>query len=105
MSAIESAPDAPYERLLDLIDRLASDPVLPVNPDTERTLEQIVIEAIADHSIDRELHLTDVVRWLIAMVHGHRAIRVSHPDVDADEELALMRVLITRWLHPARRDA
>ncbi|MGA8851817.1 MAG: hypothetical protein WB508_08865 [Aeromicrobium sp.] len=103
-----SAPapaESPYERLLDLVDRLASDPDLPINADTERTLEQITIEALADHSIDRELHLRDVVRWLVALVHGHRAVRVSHPEVDGDEEIALMRVLITRWLHPARRDA
>ncbi|MGJ9421460.1 hypothetical protein [Aeromicrobium sp. CF3.5] len=101
----DGAPEAPYEQLLDLVDRLASDPALPVNHDAERTLETIVIAAIADDSIDRELHLADTVRWLTAMVHGHRALRASHPDVDADTELALMRALITRWLHPARPDA
>lgn len=101
----DGAPEAPYEQLLDLVDRLASDPGLPVNGDAERTLESIVISAIADDSIDRELHLADTVRWLMAMVHGHRALRLSHPDVDADTELALMRALITRWLHPARPDA
>lgn len=105
MSVTELVPEAPYERLLDLVDRLASDPELPVNGDTERILEQIAIAAMADHSIDRELHLPDVVRWLLGLVHGHRMLRISHPRVDADEELALMRVLITRWLHPARRDA
>ncbi len=101
----DGAPEAPYEQLMDLVDRLASDPALPVNHDTERTLETIVIAAVADDSIDRELHLPDTVRWLMAMVHGHRALRESHPDVDADTELALMRALITRWLHPARPDA
>jgi hypothetical protein len=105
MSVSELGPEAPYELLLDLVDRLASDPGLPVNSDTERTLEQIVIAAMADRSIDRELHLPDVVRWVVALVHGHRAVRMSHPDVDPDEELALLRVLMTRWLHPARRDA
>jgi hypothetical protein len=105
MSLSETAPEAPYERLLDLTDRLASDPELPVNADTERTLEHLVIAGMADRSIDRELHLLDVVRWLLALVHGRRALRVSHPDIAPDDELALMRVLITRWLHPARRDA
>lgn len=98
-------PESPYEQLLDLVDRLASQPDLPISHDAERTLETIVIAAIADDSIDGELHLTDTVRWLTAMVHGHRALRESHPDVDADTELALMRALITRWLHPARPDA
>lgn len=105
MTVTDPGPEAPYERLLDLVDRLASDPELPVNADTERTLEQMAIAGMADRSIDRELHLPDVVRWLVALVHGHRALRVSHPDVDSDDEIALMRVVITRWLHPARRDA
>lgn len=105
MTVADQAPEAPYEQLLDLVDRLASDPALPVNHDTERMLESIVIAAIADDSIDRELHLPDTVRWLLAMVHGHRALRQSHPEVDADTEIALMRALITRWLHPARPDA
>lgn len=105
MSISASAPEAPYERLLELLDQLSSDPDLPINADTERILEQFVIDAMADRSIDRELHLPDVVRWLIALVQGHRSIRLSHPEVDPDDELALKRVLITRWLHPARRDA
>lgn len=105
MSVSDQVPEAPYERLLELVDRLATDPDLAIGHDVERTLEQTVIEALADGSVDRELHLPDVVRWLTAVVHGHRALRVDHPQVEGDTELALMRLLITRWLHPARRDA
>ena len=105
MSVSDQVPEAPYERLLELVDRLACDRDVVIGHDVERTLEQLVIEALADGSVDRELHLPDVVRWLTALAHGYRAIRVDHPEVERDTELALLRLLITRWLHPARRDA
>ena len=105
MIAADASPEAPYERLMDLVGRLAADSDAEINPDVERALEQMVIDAMADRSIDRELHLADVVRWLIGFVQAHRALRHGYPEIDADNEQALMRVIITRWLHPARRDA
>lgn len=105
MTSIARVPESPYERLLDVVDSLASDPDVPVNLETERLLEQLVIEGVADSSIDRELHVGDIVRWLTGFIHGHRALRVDHAEIDPDVELALMRTIVTRWLHPARRDA
>lgn len=94
--------DSAWDRLLDLIDHLAADPRRPIGPDVEQSFTDLAAQAVADRDIDSELHVPDIARWLTALVTAHRTLRASHPDVDADTELANLRRITTRWLHPPR---
>ncbi|MEJ7635959.1 hypothetical protein [Aeromicrobium sp.] len=91
-----------WDRLLDLVDHLADNPHLPVAAEGERTFAALCTQAIADGSVDRELHADDTARWLAGLVIAYRAVREAHPDVPSDDDLGMLRVIITRWLHPAR---
>ena len=91
-----------WDRLLDLLDHFAADPDLAVTSDVERTFAALCAEAIADGSVDRELHVDDTARWLGGLVVAHRAVRNAHPELPDDADLAVLRVVVTRWLHPAR---
>jgi hypothetical protein len=91
-----------WDRLLDLLDHLTTKPELPLGPDVERTFAALCAQAIADGSVDRELHVDDSARWLMGLVVAHRAVRDAHPEVPPDADLGVLRVVVTRWLHPAR---
>jgi hypothetical protein len=94
--------ESAWDQLLELIDHLAADASAPVSPAVEQTFARLSAQAIGDRHIDSELHGDDVARWLSGLVAGYRAVRTSHPEVDADTDLADLRRIITRWLHPAR---
>lgn len=68
----------------------------------ESILLPIVEQAMADRSVDRELHAPDVARWLVGLTLGHQALRARVQQVDEDLDLADLRLITTRWLHPAR---
>ena len=55
-----------------------------------------------DGDVDGELHVDDVARWLAGLTTAHRSVRTNHPEIDPDTELAGLRRIVTRWLHPAR---
>jgi uncharacterized membrane protein len=94
--------DSAWDRLLELVEQLATDPSHPLDAEVEEQLSQLAAEAVADHHIDIELHVDDVTRWLTGLVTAHRALRLSHPEVAADTELGNLLRIVTRWLHPAR---
>ena len=94
--------DSAWDRLLDLIDHLAAAPDRPIGPDLEPAFAELSTQAQADGDIDGELHVDDVARWLTGLVTAHRAVRTAHPEVDPDTDLAGLRRIVTRWLHPAR---
>lgn len=94
--------DSAWDRLLDLIDHLAADPNRPIGPDVEQAFAALASQAMTDRDIDSELQVPEIARWLTALVTAHRTIRASHPQVDADTELANLRRIATRWLHPPR---
>ena len=94
--------ESAWDRLLDLVERLAVDPGLPLGADTDAALVDLSTRAIADRHIDIELRAPDVARWLSGLVTAHRALRDTHGDVDADTELGNLLRIVTRWLHPAR---
>ncbi len=73
-----------------------------VPTDAEATLLPIVQQAMADRTVDRELHAPDVARWLVGLALGHQALRERSTSVDEDLDLADLRLITTRWLHPAR---
>ena len=98
--AVVSPPDSAWDMLLDLIDHLAATPEVQLSEDIERTFAALCVAAIADGAADRELHVADTARWLTGLVRAHRAVRMAHPDVLPDDDLAVLRVIITRWLHP-----
>jgi len=70
--------------------------------DAEADLLALVQRAQADRSVDRELHAPDVARWLVGLVLGHAELRRRTPRIDADLDQADLRLIVTRWLHPAR---
>jgi hypothetical protein len=94
--------DTAWDRLLDLLDHFAARPELPLGADVEATFAALCWEAVEDGVVDRELHVPDVSRWLTGLVVAHRVVRDTHPHVDADSDLADLRLIVTRWLHPAR---
>jgi hypothetical protein len=94
--------DTAWDRLLDLLDHFAASPDLPLSADVERTFATLCEQATADGSVDRELHVEDTARWLVGLVIAHRAVRDAHPEVAPDDDLAVLRVVVTRWLHRAR---
>lgn len=94
--------ESAWDRLLELVDHLAADPSAAAGPDVERTFATLTAQAIEDHDVDIELHADDVARWLSGLITAYHAVRAAHIDVDPDTDLADLRRIITRWLHPAR---
>lgn len=52
--------------------------------------------------VDRELRAEATARWLVALADACRRLTQTHPDQDPDTEIAIMRMIATRWLRPAR---
>ncbi|MET0449682.1 MAG: hypothetical protein ABW004_14800 [Aeromicrobium sp.] len=94
--------DSAWDQLLDLLDQLAADPQQPVDRGVEARLAALSAEAQRDGDVDGELHVADTARWLAGLATAHRTVRANHPEVDADTDLADLRRIVTRWLHPAR---
>lgn len=94
--------DSAWDRLLDLVDHLAADATAAADPAVELTFATLAAEAIAAHDIDLELRADDVARWLTGLVSAYHLVRASNPGGDADTDLADLRRILTRWLHPAR---
>ncbi|MEO6604080.1 MAG: hypothetical protein ABIN55_00570 [Aeromicrobium sp.] len=92
----------PWDQLLDAIDHLAGDDEIVLGDGVERTFAMLITEAIAKGDVDGELHVDDTARWLTAMLSAQRSAREAHPDVAADDDLAVLRLIVTRWLHPHR---
>ncbi len=93
-----------WDQLLDTVDHLASDFEVALDDAVERTFAALCLDAIDAGLIDRELHLDDTARWLRGLLVAHRAVREAHPEVDTDGDGAVLRLIITRWLHPHRLD-
>ena len=93
-----------WDRLLDLLDHLAGTPDAPLPDDIENVFAGLCEEAARDGSVDRELHALDTARWLAGLITAHQSVRATHPENAADDDLAVLRVIVTRWLHPARID-
>lgn len=104
MSTAGSHPDAAWDRLLDLIDHLAGAPDTDLTGDVERTFAVLCAQGAAEGTVDRELDTAVAARWLTGMLAAHRNVRAAHSEVAADDDLAVLRVIVTRWLHPARVD-
>lgn len=93
-----------WDRLMDLIDHLTATPASALGEDIERAFAALCVEGMGDGSVDRELNPVDVGRWLGGLVAAHRVVQEAHPEVPPDDDLALMRAIVTRWLHPSRPD-
>lgn len=91
----------PWDRLLDRIDELVHRGT-PVTPDVEAELTTLLVDAMRDGVADRELDPDDSGRWLAMLLRTLTALR---PDEQRpDDTLSTLRVIVTRWLHPARLD-
>jgi hypothetical protein len=94
----------PWDELLNAIDHLSADQHLVLDDAVERRFAALCTQAIEAGEVDRELHVNDTARWLTALLAAHRAARVAHPDIPADDDGAVLRLIVTRWLHPHRLD-
>lgn len=96
--------DEPWDQILDMLDHLASTGATVPNLAVEATFAQLILEAKAEGFVDPELHVDDTARWLTAMLAAHRAARDAHPELPPDDDGAVLRLIVTRWLHPHRLD-
>ena len=93
----------PWDDLLTTIDTLALTDQ-PLSTDTEAHLVRLIEQGQQDRSIDRELRPDVTARWLVGLALAQRALR-EHASVDDLDDAAQLRMIATRWLHPARLGA
>lgn len=96
--------EEPWDQILDMLDHLASTAATVPNPAVEATFARLISEAKTEGFVDPELHVDDTARWLTAMLAAHRAARDAHPEMSSDNDGAVLRLIVTRWLHPHRLD-
>lgn len=84
-----------WDQLLDLLESTDES-------DLETTFAELAAQAQRTGDVDAELGIPGVARWLNGLVAAHRAVRAEHPEINVDTEVAELRRIVTRWLHPAR---
>lgn len=97
----DGAPDG-WEAIWSVIDDLTTDPALAIDRHIEAGLIGFVLRASDEELIDRELHIEATARWLLALVEAYRSLLARHATLDPDAEIATMRLIISRYLRPAR---
>lgn len=91
-----------WDAIWSVLDDLTSDTSLAIDAHTEAGLSSIILRASDASLIDRELHIEATARWMLALVEAYRTMMAGHPTLDPDSEIATMRMIITRYLRPAR---
>jgi hypothetical protein len=91
-----------WESIWSVIDDLTFDTSQVIDKHTEAGLATFVYRASDERLIDRELHIEATARWLLSLVVAYRALMAAHANLDGDTEIATMRLIITRYLRPAR---
>lgn len=91
-----------WDSLLEQLEQLATHPDASITHDAEQSFARLAEQAMLDGTIDRELHVPDVARWLCGLAVAHRDVRRRNPQAGQDDELGPLLVIATRWLHPAR---
>ena len=92
---------SPWDLLLHRLDELACAPTtLPAGLTDELT--DLLREAMRDGMADRELDPVDSARWLATLLHSLATLQPH--EAHQDDTLSTLRVIVTRWLHPARLD-
>jgi hypothetical protein len=92
---------AAWDELLDTLDHAVAAPDRLPDP---AEIARLVRRGMDEGSVDRELDPDACGRWIAALARTHAAVVAEHPDLDPDTELALLRLVVTRWLHPRRLD-
>ena len=95
-------PTSRWDALLDRVDRVVADRE-PVSSVLVDELGDLLVGAMRDGMADRELDPGDSARWLGALLRAQRLEQDEHESVP-DQALSTLRVIVTRWLHPARLD-
>jgi hypothetical protein len=98
----QSSNDA-WESIWSVVDDLTSDTSHVIDGHIEAGLAAFIYRASDEGLIDRELHIEATTRWLLALVMAYRSLMATHATLDADAEIATMRLIITRYLRPSRR--
>lgn len=96
-----AATDA-WDAIWSVLDDLTTDTTLVIDTHIEAGLSTLILRASDESLIDRELHIEATSRWMLAMVVAYRAMMTTHTTLDPDSEIATMRMIITRYLRPAR---
>ena len=91
-----------WESIWSVIDDLTSDTSQVIDHVTEAGLAAFIYRASDEKLIDRELHIEATSRWLLALVDAYRNLMAGHASLDPDTEIATMRLIIARYLRPAR---
>ena len=92
----------PWDAIWSVLDDLTTDPALTIDAHTEAGLSTIVLRASDEGLVDRELHIEATARWMLALVEAYRTMMAGHLSLDPDTEIATMRLIVTRYLRPAR---
>ncbi len=91
---------AAWDELMTLVDHVAAGRAhLP----TPASVEDLVARGQAERTIDSELRVPDTARWIVGLLAGHGHLR-HHVTAgsSAERDAADLRLILTRWLHPAR---
>lgn len=103
-SVIDKARSAatPWDAIWSVVDDLTSDHDLDIDSQIESGLTSLIMVASDADLIDRELHIEATARWILALVCAYRTLMEKHTSLDPDTEIATMRLIISRYLRPAR---
>lgn len=90
-----------WDLLLHRLDELACAPG-PLPADLADELTALVRDAMRDGMADRELDPRDSALWLATLLQS--LLTLQPHETRPDDTLSTLRVIVTRWLHPARLD-
>lgn len=91
-----------WDALLDRVDAIV-DARLDVDPTVQDELTALLVGAMRDGTADRELDPGQAGLWIAALLRTHSLVQDAGED-RADDALSMLRVILTRWLHPGRLD-
>lgn len=91
-----------WDALLDRVDVIA-DARTDVDDAVQAELTELLVGAMRDGTADRELDPGQAGLWIAALLRTHAVVQDAGED-RADDALSMLRVIITRWLHPGRLD-
>ncbi|RYY51238.1 MAG: hypothetical protein EON53_01715 [Actinomycetales bacterium] len=91
-----------WDALLDRVDVIA-DARADVDDAVQAELTELLVGAMRDGTADRELDPGQAGLWLAALLRTHTEVQDAGEE-RSDDALSMLRVIITRWLHPGRLD-
>lgn len=91
-----------WDALLDRVDAIV-DARTEVDDAVQAELTELLVGAMRDGTADRELDPGQSGLWLGTLLRTHAVVQDAGEE-QPDDALSMLRVIITRWLHPGRLD-